>query len=200
MKYKELIQFEPVTEVIQLRSADQIEGAAHLVDTYVISDRMADVILKRLLPALRLDEQKKGRGLFIVGNYGTGKSHLMSVISAVAEHAKLLERVRHPAVKNQLSPIAGKFMVVRQETGATEMHLRDVVFFDLQYQLSKMGVNYAFPRMDEAPNNKQLLVDMMVKFNAVYPDKGLMIVLDELLDFLRARDEKELILDLNFGS
>ncbi|MBE3144490.1 MAG: ATP-binding protein, partial [Planctomycetes bacterium] len=53
-------------------------------------------------------------------------------------------------------------------------------------------------RMDEAPNNKQLLVDMMQKFNAVYPDKGLMIALDELLDFLRARDEKALILDLNF--
>ncbi|MBE3086438.1 MAG: hypothetical protein IMZ64_09510, partial [Bacteroidetes bacterium] len=91
MKYRDLIQFEPVTEVIQLHAADQIEGATQLVDTYVISDRMADVILNRLLPALRLDEQKKNRGLFIVGNYGTGKSHLLSVITAVAEHGSLLE-------------------------------------------------------------------------------------------------------------
>ena len=44
---------------------------------------MADVILHRILPALRLDEGAVGRGFFIVGNYGTGKSHLMAVISAI---------------------------------------------------------------------------------------------------------------------
>ena len=83
MKYRDLIQFESVTEVIQLLKANQKETAAQLVDTYVISDRMADVILHRILPALDISESNKGRGLFIVGNYGTGKSHLMAVISSI---------------------------------------------------------------------------------------------------------------------
>ena len=45
MKYRDLIQFEPLEDVIQLRSADERGKAEQLVNTYVISDRMADVLL-----------------------------------------------------------------------------------------------------------------------------------------------------------
>ena len=198
MKYQDLIQFEPVTEVIQLRWADEKDRAARLISTYVISDRMADVILHRMLPALGLDNASTGRGLFIVGNYGTGKSHLMSVITAVAEHTDLCGLVGHPAVADGLKAIAGKFIVVRQETGANEMHLRNVIFGNLEKQLEALGVNYHFPSMSEADSNKELLVEMMQVFKQRYPGKGLLIALDELLDFLRARNDKELVLDLNF--
>jgi hypothetical protein len=198
MKYRDLIQFEPVTEVIQLRWADEKVHAEKLVSTYVISDRMADVILSRIIPALELVNDQSGRGLFIVGNYGTGKSHLMSVITAIAEHADLLEKISNQIVSDGLKPIAGKFKVIRQETGATEMHLRDVVFNDLEAKLLKIGIQYHFPPMDKASNNKQLLVEMMVQFNKNYPDHGLLIALDELLDFLRARNDQQLVMDLNF--
>ena len=198
MKYRDLIQFESVTEVIQLLKANQKETASQLVDTYVISDRMADVILHRILPALDLSENNKGRGLFIVGNYGTGKSHLMAVISSICEHADLLAKIQHPAVRQGLDEIAGKFIVVRQETSATKMALRDVVFTDLERQLAGLGVPFHFPPLAETTSNKLLLTEMMSLFEKKYPGKGLLIVLDELLDYLRARDEKEIILDLNF--
>src|SRR5690606_28695883 len=55
-----------------------------------------------------------------------------------------------------------------------------------------------FPPMDQASSNKQLLVDMMVEFNKQFPGQGLLIALDELLDFLRARDDRQLVMDLNF--
>jgi len=86
MKYRDLIQFEPVIDVIQLRQADEKKRAEKLVSTYVISDRMTDVILHRILPSLSISGDKPGDGLFIVGNYGTGKSHLMSIVTAIAEH------------------------------------------------------------------------------------------------------------------
>lgn len=198
MKYQDLIQFEPVTEVIQLRWADEKDRAARLISTYVISDRMADVILHRMLPAIHLDASSTGRGLFIVGNYGTGKSHLMSLITAVAEHEDLRSLVGHPAVVDGLKAIAGKFIVVRQETGATDMLLRNAVLGKLEKQLAALGVEYHFPPMSEAASNKELLVEMMQVFKQRYPGKGLLIALDELLDFLRARSDKDLVLDLNF--
>jgi len=37
MKYKDLVQFEPIETVVQLREADDKQGAATLVKTYVIS-------------------------------------------------------------------------------------------------------------------------------------------------------------------
>lgn len=198
MKYRDLIQFESVTEVIQLLKANERETATKLVETYVISDRMADVILHRILPGLDLSENARGRGLFIVGNYGTGKSHLMAVLSAIAEHADLMDLIKHASTKEGFELIAGKFKVIRQETSATKMALRDVVLTDLERQLNELGVKYHFKSMDETVSNKLLLAEMMQVFSSVYPEQGLLIVLDELLDYLKARDEKEIILDLNF--
>ena len=39
---------------------------------------------------------------------------------------------------------------------------------------------------------------MEAKFLQKYPDQGLLLVVDELLDYLRTRKDQELILDLNF--
>lgn len=198
MKYRDLIQFEPVIDVIQLRQADQRARAEQLVATYVISDRMTDVILHRILPSLRTDQTRPGDGLFIVGNYGTGKSHLMSFITAIAEHVDLLDKVTHPAVTEGLKPFAGRFKVVRQETGSTSKNLRDIVLEDLEKHLKGMGVTYHFPSMDKASNNKDLILEMMEAFGKVYPGQGLLVAMDELLDYLRSRKDQELVLDLNF--
>jgi len=199
MKYKDLIQFEAVTEVIQLVKANKKATAEQLIDTYVISDRMSDVILHRILPAIRLGQYERRRGLFIVGNYGTGKSHLMSVISSVAEHADLLDHVKQPAVRTELAAIAGRYKISRQETTAnSEVSLRDLVFAQLATDLKKMGVDYSFPGNKDAVTNKQALEQMMKIFNQIFPNMGLMIALDELLDFLRAKNEQAMINDLNF--
>jgi hypothetical protein len=38
MKYSDLIQFEPIESVVQLRDADETTTARQLVKTYVISE------------------------------------------------------------------------------------------------------------------------------------------------------------------
>ena len=42
MKYSDLIQFEPIESVVQLRDADEAAAARQLVQTYVISKEMAE--------------------------------------------------------------------------------------------------------------------------------------------------------------
>ena len=44
MLYRELIQFDPIETIIQLREEDDQQKAADLGRTYVISDRMAEVL------------------------------------------------------------------------------------------------------------------------------------------------------------
>ena len=198
MKYRELIQFEPIVEVIQLQQANQHEKAQSLVSSYVISDRMMDVIVHQIIPTLNINDNREGKGLFVVGNYGTGKSHLMALISSIAEYQDLLPGVTHPTVANELQSIAGAFKVNRQETSATKLDLRDIVFRNLEKDLESWGIKYKFPEMTKTVSNKELLVDLMKIFKEKYPNQGLLIVVDELLDYLRSRKEQELILDLNF--
>jgi hypothetical protein len=198
MKYRDLIQFEPILDVIQLRQADDHEYAEKMVSSYVVSDRMADILLNRVLPLLRLDEKLPITSFFVVGNYGTGKSHLMSVLTSILEDSSLLDHLTNPSIAEGYSEVAGKFKVARQETGSVSMPLRDIVFSQLEPQLQKMGVKFHFPAMDKVSNNKDPLLEMMEVFHKKYPDMGLLIALDELLDYLGSRKDQELMLDLSF--
>ena len=98
MKFKDLIDFEPIESIIQLREADSHDKARTLVETFVISDRMAELLSELVFPNLQFDEPADNKGILIVGNYGTGKSHLMSFISALAEHEDLADESRNKAV------------------------------------------------------------------------------------------------------
>lgn len=198
MNYSDLIQFEPVDSVIQLREADRADEAKRLVETFVISDAMADRLTNQVFEQLRLDRTKESKGLLVVGNYGTGKSHLMALVSAIAEHSDFGPVATHAEVRAGAQSIAGRFNVMRLEIGSTTMSLRDIVCGSLDQWLEELGVGYHFPSIDQIPSHKRPFEAMMAAFEDVHGDKGLLLVVDELLDYLRGRHETALILDLNF--
>jgi len=198
MKYRDLIQFEPIESVIQLREADTKHKATQLVQTYVISDRMADQLTTLVFEQLQLDRPVDNKGVLVVGNYGTGKSHLMAAVSALAEHADLVDQVRHPAVREAARSIGGRFKVLRTEIGGVEKSLRDIVLDEFEVFLEGLGIAYSFPAASQVANNKQSLIEALGLFHQRFPDQGLLFVLDELLDYLRTREERALILDLGF--
>ncbi len=198
MKYGDLIQFRPIESVVQLRDADQASAARHLIETYVISEEMAEKLTALVIPQLDFEQPSDTRGLLIVGNYGTGKSHLMSVISALAEHPDLSASLSNAEVADAAGKIGGRFKVVRTEIGSTTMSLRDIVAAELEEHLAAIGVAFSFPSSDQASGNKRSFEELMSAFHQEYPDHGLLLVVDELLDYLRSRRDQELILDLNF--
>jgi len=198
MKYKDLIQFEPIETVIELRHADEIARAKELVRTYVISEEMAEKLTEIVFPQLQFEQPTDNKALLVVGNYGTGKSHLMSVVSSVAEYSDLVKDISSSSVAKSATTIAGKFKVIRTEIGATTMSLHDILTGALEEHLSNMGIDYTFPDLNKIPSNKPAFEDMMTAFHKKYPDHGLLLVVDELLDYLRTRRDQEIILDLNF--
>ncbi len=198
MKYRDLIQFDPIETVVQLRDADREAAARQFVSTYVISDEMAERLTSVVIPQLQFERPADNKGLLIVGNYGTGKSHLMSVLSAVAERDDLVDAVRHDAVVDAADSIAGKFKVVRTELGSTTMDFRDFVCTQLEEALAGWGVTYHFPPQDKIPNHKRAFEELMAAFHEEFPDHGLLLVVDELLDYLNSRNDQALVLDLNF--
>lgn len=186
MRYGDLIQFEPIESVIQLLDANRPNEAKKLVATYVISDDMAERIAKQMIPQLSFDESVDHKGVLVVGNYGTGKSHLMSVLSLIAEDAAYVPMVQHPKVAEAAGSIAGKFKVHRIEI-SSQMSLRDIITQELEIFLEKQGVSYAFPPADKVVNNKAAFEEMMAAFDEVHPGKGVLLVVDEFLEFLRSR-------------
>ncbi|MBK5940615.1 DUF6079 family protein, partial [Halochromatium roseum] len=198
MRYGDLIQFDPIETVVQLRDADKSSAAAQLVRSYVVSDEMAERLGQLIIPQLQFDQPADNKAVMVVGNYGTGKSHLMSVVSSLAADASLVDAVTHPTVRDAAAQIAGRFKVIRTEIGATTMSLRDILVAELEEHLETLGVDYVFPEAGTISSHKGAFEDMMAKFGEVFPEQGLLLVVDELLDYLRTRKDQELILDLNF--
>ena len=199
MRYAELIQpAEPLETVKQIRLADVSDVARRDVETFVISERMASLLSDVVFPNLQIDDPGDQKGILTVATYGTGKTHLMSTIAAVAEDAELVDLLQHPSVAAAAKSVAGRFKVVRFEIGAATLPLRDIVAIELTRGLAGMGVQHTFPDWATVTNTKDALEDMMASFEKVHPDRGLLFVLDEMLEYLRGRKDAELIQDLIF--
>src|SRR5690606_34116723 len=161
-------------------------------------NRMARQLVDLVFPNLQIDEPRDNRGILVIGNYGTGKSHLMSVLAAVAQHEELAELIENEQVRQAAQSVAGRFKVVRVEIGGVQKGLRELLLDELEEALAQWGIDYNFPPSDTISNNKDALVEAMGLFQEAFPNHGLLLVVDELLDYLRTRTERALILDLGF--
>lgn len=196
-KYGELIQFEPVTTIIKLHEAAEESRAQQLVESYVISDKMAVKLADVIIPQLQFAESVDNKSLWIVGNYGSGKSHLMSVLSAVAEFPYLAQHLTNEKVRTAADKIAGKFKVIRFEIGASKKAFADIITDNLTKGLASFGIDFHFPEMSQiSSNHKPYFEQMMGAFHQKYPDQGLLLLCDEMLDYLRSRNTQELPLDI----
>lgn len=198
MKYSDLISFSPIESIVTLTDANDKKKASELVKSYVMSEDMAEKLRINMISQLRLDEVVDNKGVFLVGNYGTGKSHLMSVISSIANDADNLQYVKNETFKKDVDCIAGQFEVIRIETGATTMGFREVFLSKIKQDFEARGIEFDYPSIEEVASNKETLLDMMNKFASKYSDKGYLVVVDEFLDFLRGKDTHGVVLDLGF--
>lgn len=198
MRYADLINFNPIDSVIQLTAANDKGIAANLVKSYVMSDDMADKLKNNMLTQLRLEDVVDNKGVLLVGNYGTGKSHLMSVISAVAFDADNLTHVQNKKFAEDAKCIAGRFEVLRIEIGASQMSLRNIILNKVKQDFEDRGLSFSFPDERNIITNKDVLLKMMETFSSKYSEKGYLVVVDEFLDYLGGRKAQEVKLDLGF--
>ena len=198
MKYSELISFKPIESTIQLLETADKKVAQDMVQTYVMSDSMAENLKATVIDQLQMEEVIDNKAVMIVGNYGTGKSHLMSVIAAIATDAENLEYVQNKKFGKEMEIVAGKFEVLRLKVDGLTMPLREVILAEIEDDFAKRGIDYTIPELNNVRDNARLIKEVMQAFQEKYPDKGYLIVIDELLSYLTSRDERQIVLDLAF--
>lgn len=198
MRYSDLINFKPIDSLIQLTDANDKRIAAELVKSYVMSDDMADKLIYNMLSQLHLDDVVDNKGVILVGNYGTGKSHLMSVVSAIANDAECLEFAQNKKFTEAFKSIAGRFEVLRIEIGASQMSLRNIIFNKVKQDFEERGLSFSFPDEKEIISNKEVIIKMMEIFSKKYGEKGYLIVVDEFLDYLGGKNSLDVKRDLGF--
>lgn len=187
MKYKDLIQFEPINEVIQFSKTENEDYQKSLVKSYVFSDRIKEDLLPLIIRNLDYTHTGDSFGLQIVGNYGTGKSHMMSLVAAIAENAEYLDLIQEDKPKSDLASIAGKYKVLKFELGNTE-DLWQIVTYKIEDYFEQIGIDFSFDT-DKPLSYSEKIALMMAEFEERFPDKGFLIIIDEMLSYLKGRGE-----------
>ena len=198
MKYSELISFKPIESTIQLLETAEKSAARDAVSTYVMSDSMAEGMQAPVIDQLQMEDVVDNKAIMVVGNFGTGKSHLMSVIAAIATDAENLKYLQNKKFASSMEIIAGKFEVLRMKVDGLTMPLREIIMGEIEDDFSNRSIDYEVPDLDSVRDNSRIIKDAMAKFQEKYPEKGYLIVIDELLSYLTSRDERQIVLDLAF--
>lgn len=194
MKYKELIHFDPITSVIKLVETGKRSAAENIVQTYVFSDKISEDLQVVILNNLDPDPKQETKGIQVVGSYGTGKSHLMALVAAIAEDADIVKFLNNNSMREAFGRIAGKYKVLRFEIG-TDKPLKDILFAQMERFLEREKVDFTFDETSKF-SWKEQLQNMMAAFEAVYPEKHFLIVIDEMLEYLKGRNPTTLNNDL----
>ena len=198
MKYSELISFKPIESTIQLLETAEKSAARDAVSTYVMSDVMAEGMQAPVIEQLQMEDVVDNKAIMVVGNFGTGKSHLMSVIAAVATDEDNLQYLQNKKFAHSMKIIAGKFEVLRMKVDGLTMPLRKIIMGEIEDDFASRGMDYEVPNLDNVRDNSRIIKEAMTKFQEKYPEKGYLIVIDELLSYLTSRDERQIVLDLAF--
>lgn len=185
MKYKELINFEPITEVVKFSETHKADYQKNLVKTFVFSETFKNHLIPLMVRNLDFNFSGESFGIQVVGNYGTGKSHLMSLVSLIAEDEGLIDLVKEEKPKKDLKAIAGRFKVLRFELGGTDS-LWDFVTFKIENYFKELGIDFSFDGHGSITYADKLKL-MMAEFEEKFSDKGFLIVIDEMLAYLKGR-------------
>lgn len=185
MKYSELIKFDPINEIIKFSRTEEDSYRKGLVKTFVFSKAYRENLIPIICKNLDYSRTNEQFGLQIVGNYGTGKSHLMSLVSLIAEDESLLELLNEEAPKKDLETIAGKFKVLRFELGS-KLSLWEVITYKMEEWMNDHGVSFKFSDHEKKSFAENIQL-MMAAFEEVHPNHGFLVVIDEMLAYLKSR-------------
>lgn len=132
MKVKDLVQIEEVEEVVQITK----HRPDKIVETFVADTRLEHQICFLLERFLNRTEKNS---FFIIGSYGSGKSHLLAFLGDLFAHPNLWDRVRNESIRSYAVHFQDKsFVPIWIHLPSTKIDLRDYVWFEMEKQLGEI--------------------------------------------------------------
>ncbi|MBC7329234.1 hypothetical protein H5T88_02635 [bacterium] len=130
MKVRDLVQIEKVDEVVQIKN----HIPEQIVETFVADERLEQHIAFLLERFLQRGEKNS---FFILGSYGSGKSHLLAFIGDLLKYPELWDKVRNETIRSYAPRFRERrFFPIWIHLPSTTIDLKDYIWLELEEQLS----------------------------------------------------------------
>ena len=196
MRIGDLFNFEDIQQVIVF---DKVKNEQEMVEKFVISPNLKAELFQ-FLQYLNGEKPEDNISVDVIGNYGTGKSHLLSFLSIILSKPEMVQYIQDEELRDAFSKINREFIVVKYELPAQDKKFEDIFFRRVRLQL-KENYDIEIRKIDsetEEKDPKELIEEIMATIKEKYPNKGLIVIFDEYSDFLKSKASYKQQLDLNF--
>ncbi|MBN1849456.1 MAG: hypothetical protein JW932_12815 [Deltaproteobacteria bacterium] len=185
LKIQDLVEVPEIRTVIQLEDLKDPGLRGMIVETFVITSE----VLSNLQAILASLTGPEGRGIFLKGHFGSGKSHFLSMLSVLLKAPQAWETVlsQSPSLKDYRQRLTDRrFLVVErslvQHRGSE--FLEDIILRAVWETLGEDTV--------EAWDDAETRHETFLKLKDFLKEKGfsgLVILVDELSEFLRSKTD-----------
>lgn len=180
---QDLVEIPDIRTVIQLEDLKDPDLRRMIVETFVITGEVLEN-LKAVFASISAGE---GRGIFLKGHFGSGKSHFLTMLSLLLRHPQSWKTVlsQAPSLDEFSTALSeARFMTVEislvQHRSAE--FLEDIILKTLFKRLGKDVVNEF-----EGADSRH---ETFLRIKSILEDKGFsgaVLLLDELSEFLRSK-------------
>ncbi len=190
-KIYDLVTFSKIKEVIDI---DALGDKNKLVENYIISHAMEDYLIY-LLKDIQKDTHK---AIQVVGGYGSGKSHLLAFIISILSDPKFRSSIQNDNVREEAKKIDRDFVVIHWELQPNDVELSEYFYDQVETQLEKnYNISFDF-KTDGVPDHKQNIRDVLEIIKVNNPKRGLVVIFDEISDFLKQKTREKIRRDTGF--
>lgn len=194
MQIKELFNFEDIQQVVAIGS---IENEQEMVEKFVISSNLKEDLLE-FLEYLKGNKPEKNTSVDVIGNYGTGKSHLLTFLSLILSNPEIVQYIQDEDLKEEFAALDKEFLVVKYELPGQDKSLESIFQYRVKKQLKEIyDVDISSIDFNEK-DPKELVEEILLKIKEKYPNKGLIVIFDEYSDFLKSKKSYKQNRDLQF--
>ena len=189
-KIKDLLQFEKIREVVDIDAINKSD----MVEKYVISPAMENHIV-HLLDTLREPQHKAAQ---VIGGYGSGKSHLLAFLISLLTEPSLRSKIQNENIRKRAEALDRHFVVVHWELQPNDVSFIDYFYDQVELQLAEKYAIHIQIQTIGAVDHKKNINEILTQIKKEDPTRGLVVVVDEISDFLKQKTKEKITQDVQF--
>jgi len=191
----QLFDYTPIKEVIDI-DADMkhLEVKKELISSFIISQSLENQIVE----FFENIDKPTHKAVKIVGNYGSGKSHLIAFLLTSIIEKEFRLYIKNDLVKQAALKVNRNFWTVQFELMPGTADLSTWFYNEIKKQL-KVKYKIEIPVFKNEDYNHKDNINKIIELLKTHdPAAGLLVVIDEVSDFLSQKQLHQINRDLQF--